>query len=112
MAVVNPHITIAYHNPLNEQVQFLRATKELPKEPKQIKPHPYGIELGILIRMLKASKAKTLKAFLQKEFSRVSPKIATTICEKANLLPNAHTNRIARQEADNLLKAILPMYSG
>jgi len=105
-AIVNPHITIIYGNPLNETLKFERVTKELPKEPKQIKPHPYGVELGILIRLLKSSKIKSLQTFLQKEFSRVSPKISKEICDKANLLPNAHTSRIARQEADSLLKAI------
>ena len=29
----------------------------LPPEPKEIKPHPYGIELGLLVTMLKDTKA-------------------------------------------------------
>ena len=36
-------------------------TDDIPKEAKEIKPHPYGIELGILIKMLKLTSAKTLK---------------------------------------------------
>ena len=45
---------------------------ELPPEPKEIKPHPYGIELGRLVTMLKDTKAGTLSAFLTGSFSRVS----------------------------------------
>lgn len=105
-AIVNPHITIFYENPLGENFKFLRVTEKLPKEPKQIKPHPYGVELGILMRMLKSSEKRSLQGFLQSEFSRVSSKVAKEICKKANLLPNANVSRIARQEAESLLKAI------
>ncbi len=34
----------------------------LPPEPKEIKPHPYGVELGRLVAMLKETKAPTIVA--------------------------------------------------
>ena len=105
-AIANPHATIYYKTPIDDWVSFERATQELPKEAKEIKPHPYGIELGILMRMLKDTEAKTLQQFLTSEFSRVSPKIAKEICEKASLYEKARPSRIARQEVDNLYKAI------
>ncbi|MEA3378101.1 MAG: DNA topoisomerase VI subunit B [Nanoarchaeota archaeon] len=105
-AIANPHAAIYYKAPDAEWMLFTRATKELPKEAKEIKPHPYGIELGILMRMLKDTKAKTLQQFLTSEFSRVSPRVAKQICEKAHLYERARPSRIARQEVDNLYKAI------
>lgn len=105
-AMVNPHLRLIYVTPEKEKITFPRATEELPIEPKAIKPHPYGIELGILIRMLKSSKHAKLKSFLMHEFCRVSSKIADEILKKANLPENALSKRIARQEADNLLKSI------
>lgn len=105
-AIVNPHLYLIYRNPEKKTIHYPRVTKKLPKEAKEIKPHPYGIELGILIRMLKESKHKKLKAFLTKEFCRVSSRVADQILEKANLKSNALSSRIARQEADNLLKAM------
>ncbi len=105
-AIANPHVTITYSPPSGEEIKFLRATKELPKEPKEIKPHPYGVELGVLIKMLKNTKANTLQSFLMSDFSRVSSKVAKEICEKAKLYEKARPSRIATQEADNLFKAI------
>ena len=105
-AIANPHTSITYKDPEGQTTEFPRATKELPKEPKEIKPHPYGIELGILIKMLGDTSSNTLKGFLQSDFCRVSPKIAKEICEKAKLYENAKPSRIARQEADNLMQAI------
>jgi len=105
-AISNPHATLIYTDPSNEKTEFLRAVDKLPKEAKQIKPHPYGIELGILIKMLKDTKQTTLQSFLQSEFSRVSASVAKEICDKAKLYERARPGRIAREEADNLFKAI------
>ena len=105
-AIVNPHLYLIYRNPEKKTIHYPRVTNKLPKEAKEIKPHPYGIELGILIRMLKESKHKKLKSFLMKEFCRVSSRVADQILEKANLEPNALSSRIARQQADNVLHAM------
>jgi DNA topoisomerase VI subunit B len=105
-AISNPHATITFTDPDGEKIEFLRAVNVLPIEAKSIKPHPYGIELGILIKMLKDTKQKTLQGFLQHEFSRVSAKVAKEICTKAKLYERARPGRIAREEADNLYKSI------
>ena len=104
-AIANPHIELSYKGP-EGKVQFPRATNSLPIEPKQIKPHPLGIELGILIRMLKATKARTLQSFLQTEFCRIGSTKAKEVCETANIKSNSRPKRIARQEAENVFKAI------
>lgn len=105
-AIANPHAQITYKTPEGQIIEFPRATKELPKEPVEIKPHPYGIELGILIKMLKDTRSSTLQGFLQSDFCRVSSKVAKEICEKAKLYERARPSRIAREEADSLMQAI------
>ncbi|MBL7147788.1 MAG: DNA topoisomerase VI subunit B [Nanoarchaeota archaeon] len=105
-AIVNPHLFLTYINPEKQKIEFPRATKELPSEPKEIKPHPYGVELGILIQMLQDTKASTLQSFLKNDFCRVSDKVAKQICEKAGIYEKSRPKRIAREEAENLLKAI------
>jgi DNA topoisomerase-6 subunit B len=59
---------------------------QLPPETKEIQPHPKGIELGILIQMMRdfedANKGGgTLYNFLQERFSRVSPTKAGEFCK-------------------------------
>ena len=39
--------------PKDNAQTYRRSTDELPPEPKEIKPHPYGVELGRLVTMLK-----------------------------------------------------------
>ncbi|MHC4094300.1 MAG: DNA topoisomerase VI subunit B [Planctomycetota bacterium] len=51
-AIVNPHARIRYTPPLGEPVEYARTVEHLPAQPKEIKPHPHGIELGILMKMM------------------------------------------------------------
>src|SRR3989338_5708517 len=88
VAIVNPHVTIIYTSPKAEQIIFTRISNELPPQPREIKPHPYGVELGMLLSMLKNTESRTLQSFLTAEFSRVGPGTAKEICQNAALLPN------------------------
>lgn len=105
-AIVNPHVSINYKAPHDDAIDYPRATSRMPKPTKEIKPHPYGIELGMLIRMLHMTKAKTLRSFLTSEFSRVSPRVADRIITEAKLYERSRPNTIARKEADNLYRTI------
>ncbi len=106
VAVANPHVQVHYTDPDGNVTLYERGTKELPRETDEIKPHPHGVELGILIKMLNDSDNRTLSAFLQQDFSRVGPKVANDICDAAKLKPNSNPRRIAQQEAIGLKKAI------
>ena len=105
-AIANPHVNITYTTPDGEKRVYKRSSADLPQEAHEIKPHPYGVELGILIKMLHSTTARTVKGCLQTDFSRVSSRVAGEILEKAGLAGNARPSRIAREEADRLLTAI------
>jgi len=105
-AIVNPHVTIIYTNPKAEQKIFPRASKDMPPEPKEIKPHPYGIELGMLLKMLAMTETRTLQQFFTTEFSRVGAGTAKNICQIAALLPNTKPKSITREMAERLMKGI------
>jgi DNA topoisomerase-6 subunit B len=105
-AIANPHVTLHYLDPDGSYRSYHRSASVLPAEPKEIKPHPYGVELGRLIAMLKASDSGTLCQFLTSSFSRVSPAVARKICATAGLKVRAGVRRIGRGEADHLYQAI------
>ena len=88
-AIANPHVSIHYNDPDDNETDYARVADMLPPEPKEILPHPYGVELGRLVAMLKDTKALTLASFLCESFSRVSPGVARKICETAKLSTRA-----------------------
>lgn len=105
-AIANPHVTLHYTDPEASVHCYARSTTALPDEPKEIKPHPYGVELGRLVTMLKDTKSTTISHFLSSSFSRVSPAVARRICEAAGVGTRASTRRIGREEADSVYQAI------
>jgi len=105
-AIANPHARIAYTPPVGDRVVFDRGTKVMPVQTSEIRPHPYGVELGMLIKLLHETRSHWLSGFLQSEFCRVGPKVAEEICKTARLNPRAQPKRIARQEAEKLYEAI------
>ncbi|MBL8826788.1 MAG: DNA topoisomerase VI subunit B [Planctomycetaceae bacterium] len=105
-AIANPHVTIHYKDPDGNVFDFPRAAEELPPEPKEILPHPYGIELGNLVTMIQATKASTISQFLTSSFSRVSSSKAAEICETAKLSTRANPGRIGRHDAEVLYTAL------
>jgi DNA topoisomerase-6 subunit B len=103
-AIANPYAKIIYNGP-NGKMEFERATKEQPVQPKEIKPHPYGVELGILRRMLLETKARNLIGFLTSEFSRVGRNSAEQILRLAKL-ENKKPQELSLEEAERLHKAM------
>jgi len=105
-AIANPHVKLVYVNPDGETKVYPRTFNELPVHPREIKPHPYGIEFGILLKMLHDTKSHWLSGFLASDFSRVSPRVAEEICTKANISPKKRPRDIMGPEAEALYKAI------
>ncbi len=109
--LANPHVEIRYLGPnvdVGEEEPMLlkRASSELPSEALEIRPHPYGVEVGLLMRMLKETKARRLSSFLRQEFSRVGPKAAANILEGAELKPTASPRRVGHEAAERLIASI------
>ncbi len=82
-ALMNPHITIIFLDPYNEQFIFPRKVSSFPLEPKYAKPHPSSTNIGDLQDLLTKSENLTLSAFLQDNFVRISSKTAKEIIKLA-----------------------------
>src|SRR5687767_489542 len=80
-SIANPHVRLVYHTPEGETKEYSRSYHELPPSPREIKPHPYGIEFGVLLKMLQDTKSHSLSNFLSSDFCRVSPQMAVEICK-------------------------------
>jgi DNA topoisomerase-6 subunit B len=105
-ALANPHARIHYLPPKDEPVLYERVSEALPKEAKEIKPHPYGVELGLLLRMMKETKSRNLRGMLTSEFSRVSPAVADQICAAAGVKAEAKPSRLSGAQVELVFHAI------
>ena len=105
-ALANPHAEVHYRPPQGDEFHRERVTKELPREPLAIQPHPYGVELGILIAMLRGSKGRSVSTALQGDFARVSERVALEICRQAGVKPERRPRDLTTQEIEAIFRAI------
>ncbi|TWT44796.1 DNA topoisomerase VI subunit B [Phycisphaerae bacterium RAS1] len=129
-AIANPHARFVYRlllagnadaPPAPVVRDFPRASGDLPAETCEIQPHPHGIELGVLMKMLKeagikgsrdqgnkgaSANIRTLSSFLQYAFCRVSTKVAHEICDTAKLSHSAKPAALEPQEAERLYQSM------
>ena len=105
-AAVNPFARIIFENPHGDVIEFPRVVKELPRPPKAIKPHPHGVEMGMLERMLKFTDGRTVEGFLSKEFSRVSPQVAEEVRKLAGVRPGIKPKELDHTQIEKVWRAM------
>lgn len=105
IAIANPFANIVFDGP-NGKIEFPRGANELPPLPKEITPHPHGVELGIFRRMLKATKSRTVASFLTNDFSRVGSGTAKQICKLAGIDPKISPKRLEIADIEKIFRAV------
>ena len=103
VAMANPHARFVYRPPKGDEMVYEHLADELPPEPKAIRPHPHGIELGVLLDMLKMTKSRNVKGFLEHEFSRMSAKVSTEVLGLAEVPPRTAPKRVSRDQAEKII---------
>lgn len=120
-AIVNPHLSLHYSVKLKKPVKgegegeapaesinqsFIRGVKTLPPPSIEIMPHPHGVELGMLMQMLKDTESRTVRSALATDFSRVSAQTALDICERAGVDPKAKPDKLGPQQIEAIYRTI------
>ncbi|MDO8841912.1 DNA topoisomerase VI subunit B [Methanocalculus sp.] len=103
-SIVNPHARFRIEID-GEGTTFERVSGEVPPCPKSIKPHPHGIEFGILKRMAAASET-SVEVFLEEEFSRVGKKTAHEILALAGVLGSVQAADLGPLDLKRLLSTM------
>ncbi|RNC81601.1 MAG: DNA topoisomerase VI subunit B [Phycisphaera sp.] len=94
-----------------DRIEYPRTIAELPTETEEIKPHPYGVELGNFLRLLKVTDEKQLAGFFKNEFCRVPPSVVKEVTKKASsskktITGQTYISTIDNAAAEKLYKAL------
>ncbi len=105
-SVSNPFAKLLYTGPDGTKITYPRSLNDLPKPPKTMKPHPYGVEFGTLKRMLENTSSRTLLSFFTNEFSSVGNQSAKEICKVSKVDADIKPNNLDRASIEKILKAM------
>jgi DNA topoisomerase-6 subunit B len=102
-AMVNPYANVTFVDPKGRLYKFTRVTKEMPAPPKETKPHPYGVDVELLQRLIQITPCRNMLDFLRNHFHRVGEVTATKFLEFSNLNPSKNPKKLSHEEIVRLM---------
>ena len=101
-AMVNPYANLTFVDPKGRLYRFTRATTKMPDPPKETLPHPYGVDVEMLQRLIYISPHKQLVDFLKNHFHRVGDITAKKFLAFTGLPPTKKTKKLSHEEIVSL----------
>ena len=102
-AMVNPYANLTFVDPKGRLYKFNRVTKDMPTPPRETKPHPYGVDVELLQRLIQITPYKNMLDFLRNHFHRVGDITAQKFLEFSNLNPSKNPRRLDHEEIVRLM---------
>lgn len=104
-ALANPSASFALDD-CGERENYPALTDQLPTAPKEIQPHPAGLDVGTFINTAHAAQQRTLNSFLVKGLSGVSLRLANLVAKKAELSSSASLGKLSDESLKRIFKAL------
>ncbi|UCH31953.1 MAG: DNA topoisomerase VI subunit B [Candidatus Bathyarchaeota archaeon] len=103
-ALVNPYANITFVDPKGRLYKFVRATTKMPPLPKETLPHPYGVDVETVKRLMQMTPHRNMRDFMIKHFHRISEKIAYKFLEFAAIPRGKNPKRLGPGEVVKLVQ--------
>ncbi|MBS7623328.1 DNA topoisomerase VI subunit B [Candidatus Bathyarchaeota archaeon] len=105
-AIVVPYANLTFVDPRGRLYKFERATTQMPKPPTETSPHPHGIDIETLKRMIEATKSRTMRDFMRRHFQRVGETTAKKFLKFADVGERKNPRKLSQDEIVRLVNAI------
>jgi len=105
-AVINPHSNIVFLDPRGRLYVFGRVKETTPEPPREAKPHPLGVDVETINRLIANTRARDVVGFLTNEFQRVGRKTALEVLKLANIDPSTKVKQLTVDQVTALVEAI------
>jgi len=103
-AMVNPYANLTFVDPKGRLYKFTRGTTDMPEPPQETDPHPYGVDVELLQRLIQITTEKNMLDFLRHHFHRVGEITAQKFLDFAALSPSKNPKRLSHEEIVKLMQ--------
>jgi DNA topoisomerase-6 subunit B len=103
-ALVNPYANLTFVDPKGRLYKFIRATTDMPEPPKETLPHPYGVDVELLQRLIQITTYKNMMEFLRHHFHRVGEVTAQKFLDFSGLAASKNPKRLTHEEIVRLMQ--------
>ncbi len=103
-AMVNPYANIIFVDPKGRFYKFTRGTSIMPDPPKETMPHPYGVDVELLQRLIQVTDCQNMSTFLRTHFHRVGEITAQKFLEFAAIPISKSPKKLTHEEIVRLMQ--------
>ena len=103
-AMVNPYANLTFVDPKGRLYKFTRATTAMPEPPQETLPHPYGVDVELVQRLIQITSDNNMADFLKGQFHRVGEITAQKFLEFSQLSPTKSPKRLSHEEIVRLVQ--------
>ena len=106
--LITPYAEIVFRDPEGNVYYYERLTNKIPKPPKEVKPHPYGVDIEQIKYMIHAKDGKDVKLrdFLINEFQSIGEVTADEILKNAGLKGSTSIHSLTDEQIAKLVDAM------
>ncbi len=105
-AIVAPYSSITFVDAKGRLYKYERATIDMPKPPEETTPHPHGVDVETLKRLIEITECRTLQAFMKTHFQRVGDTIAKKFLDSIGLSPKRNPKKLENEEIVQVVNAM------
>jgi len=105
-ALVNPYANITFIDPKGRLYRFPRVTTKMPPPPRETKPHPYGVDVETIQRLIRITPYRNMVDFIRYHFHRVGEKTAHRFLEFAGIGKTKDPRKLTPEEIVRLVHMI------
>ena len=103
-ALVNPYANITFVDPKGRLYKFTRVTTKMPPPSKETKPHPYGVDVETIQRLMRITPCRNIVDFMRHHFHRVGEITAIRFLESAGIGKTKDPRKLKHEEIVRLVR--------
>ena len=105
-AMVNPYANITFVDPKGRLYLFERKSERVPPPPKETLPHPHGVDVETLQRIIRTTTCTNMLDFMKEHFHRVGEQTARQFLKYANIDESLNPKSLRPDDIVELVRAM------
>jgi len=105
-AVVTPYANITFVDPKGRLYKFDRGTSKMPRSPKETLPHPHGVDVETVRRLIQVTKCRNMADFMGTHFHRIGQKVSQQFLKFAKINENKNPRKLEPEEIVKLVRTM------
>ena len=102
-ALVTPYANLTFVDPKGRMYRFNRATTQMPPPSKETKPHPYGVDVETIQRLIRMTQTRNMVDFMRTHFHRVGEVTAHKFLESTGISQTRNPRKLKSEEIVRLV---------